>query len=59
MVLICADMNIGEPGDFLYVSGGVDWVYASIMDGSWRLERNGAGEGWFSGWEPFVVATGR
>lgn len=46
MVMICADMNIGEPGDFLYVNGGVDWVYAPIMDRTWRLERNGAREGW-------------
>lgn len=46
MVLICADMNIGEPGDFLYVNGGVDWVYAPIMDRTWRLQRNGKQEGW-------------
>lgn len=46
MVLICADMNIGEPGDFLYVNGGVDWVYAPIMDRTWRLQRDGTQEGW-------------
>lgn len=46
MVLICADMSIEEPGDFLYVNGGVNWVYAPIMDRTWRPRRDGSKENW-------------
>ncbi|MBX7512984.1 hypothetical protein K3179_00335 [Qipengyuania sp. GH38] len=46
MVLICADMSIEEPGDFLYVNGGVNWVYAPIMDRTWRPKRDGSEENW-------------
>lgn len=46
MVLICADMSIHEPGDFLYVNGGVNWVYAPIMDRTWRPRRDGREENW-------------
>ena len=46
LILICADMNIGEPGNFLYVNGAIDWVYAPIMDRTWRLKRDGKEEDW-------------
>ncbi len=46
LVLICADMSIQEPGDFLYVNGGVNWLYAPIMDRTWRPMRDGRKENW-------------
>lgn len=46
LVLICADMNIDEPGDFLFVNGGVNWVYAPIMDRTWLPVRTGPETSW-------------
>jgi predicted amidohydrolase len=45
-VLICADMDVREPGDFLYLNGGIDWVYAPIMDRSRAPRRDGSEEFW-------------
>ena len=46
LILICADMDVDEPGDFLYVNGGLDWVYAPIMDRSRTPRRDGGREDW-------------
>ena len=32
VVLICADMDISEPGNWLYANTGLEWIYAPIMD---------------------------
>jgi predicted amidohydrolase len=49
-VLICADMQISQPGDWLYAGSGVDLVYAPIMDKTCppRRERGNVG--------PWIVA---
>ena len=31
-ILVCADMDVPEPGDWLYANSGLDWIYAPIMD---------------------------
>jgi predicted amidohydrolase len=32
VVLICADMDVPQPGDWLFANSGLDWTYAPIMD---------------------------
>ncbi|NJR80612.1 nitrilase-related carbon-nitrogen hydrolase [Sphingomonas corticis] len=39
VVLICADMDVSEPGDWLYANAGLEWVYAPIMDRTRRPVR--------------------
>jgi len=46
LILICADMDVDEPGDFLYVNGGLDWVYVPIVDRSRTPSRDGGREDW-------------
>lgn len=34
VVLICADMEIRDPGTWLFANAGINWVYSPIMDRS-------------------------
>ncbi len=41
-ILICADMDIALPGNWMFANAGLDMIYAPIMDKTTPLQRGGS-----------------